>query len=101
MDVEVRHTLAHPVVHGHERSVCVEPGFDGPGQPLCGAEEGFDLGLGEVGQGLAVLAGHEEAMPGEDGSGVEEGDGVGLVEDDLGRLLAGHDAAEEAVHLVP
>jgi hypothetical protein len=47
-----------------------------------------------------MLARHQEAVAGEQGPNVEEGDGVVALEHDLGGPLAEDDLAEDAVGVV-
>src|SRR6478609_2854971 len=96
--VQVRHGLAHDVVHRHERALCAERTDDGRGEALGGPEHrGVQLGR-EVEEGVDVSSRHEQDVTLEDRAAVEEGDEVRLVEHDVGRHLPRHDRAEDAVH---
>ena len=84
MDVKVRHALADLVVHGDERPLGPDRPLDRLSQPLGVPEQGMDQMIGEIGEGLVMLAGDQKDMAGKEGTVVEEGDGALVFHDDGG-----------------
>jgi len=97
--MEVRHALADDVVHGDERPVRLHALLDRSGQPLGVAEQLADERTREVADRHVVVPRQEQRVAGEDGPGVEKAQGVGVLENDVCRSLAGDNVAEEAAGL--
>ena len=95
MDMEVRHALAHGVVHGHERARGVERHAERGGEPTGPAKQRVELGGRQLDEGAVMLSGHEEHVPHEQGPDVEEGHAVVVVEHDLRRCRPLDDATEQ------
>src|SRR5215210_4487944 len=99
VDVQVRDRLRDDVVDRVEDAVGLHRIADGDAQALGGLRERAEqLGRG-VEQRDDVLARHQERVAVEQRAVVEEGDEALVLVDDVGRNLAGHDAAERAAHV--
>jgi hypothetical protein len=97
VEVDMGDALAHHVVQR-------EPGPGvGEGRPLgrghapTGVEEGSKEVGGQVGEVGVVTARHDQGVPLEHRTDVEERHQVGLVEDDMTGPLPGDDVVEDAV----
>ena len=97
MGVQVGHALADDVVDGHEGAVGLERLLHRRRHPLHPFEVGPDLGGRKVYERHHVTAGYDEHVTREHGSPIEEGNGHVVIEDEMSRLLAGDDAAEDVV----
>ena len=60
--VEMRHALAHPVVHRDERARRAQAALDGPAEALHLGEERLEQLTREIDQRLVVLAGDDEGV---------------------------------------
>ena len=92
--MQVRHRLAHLVVHRDERAVGLHPCLDRPRDPLNGDEERPDHVERHVGQRFDVRARRDQRVPQEDRPVVQERDGNLVLIDHVCRDLAGDDRAE-------
>ena len=97
VEVQVRHRLADRVVDRDEGSLRAEAVLDRGRDPLRGGEEAVAQPGRQVREGLDVLARDEQDVALEDRPGVEEGDEVVGLEDEVAGQVAGHDPAEDAV----
>ena len=99
MHVQVRHRLAHDVVHRDERALRTEPSHRRGGQPSRRVGEAGAETRGQVEQGVDVEPRDEQDVALEDRAPVEERDEIGLVEDEVSRDRARSDRTERAVHV--
>jgi hypothetical protein len=97
VDVQVRDALADAVVDRDEAALGAEGVLDRAGQPPDAAEERLHQLVRQVGQRLEVSAGHQQHVPREQRTVVEERDALPVVVDHVGRELSEHDPAEDAV----
>jgi hypothetical protein len=70
--------------------------FQDAGEPLSEDDDSRSKLGGEVIEGRVVIARDDLHMPGPDRAGIEKGDQIVVLIDDVGRDLAPRDAAEEA-----
>src|SRR5688572_21443471 len=98
MDVEVRHTLAHAVVHGDERALRPEAALDRDREAPRVREERLDEVEGQVPEGLVMHLRHEEGVAWKERLAIEEGDRAVVLEDDVRGGRAAGDLAENAGH---
>jgi hypothetical protein len=96
VNMQVGHALADLVVYGHKRAVGVDRGAHRDAEAAGRGEQRLEEVIGQLVEALDVLAGHQECVPGKQGPAVEEGDGVLLIEHDVGTALAGDDLTESA-----
>lgn len=96
MYVQVRHALAHAIIHGHERTFGMHGRFYGPAEQLGIAEESMQGLRGQFRQGFYVCARHQERVARKQGTLVEKRQRSFIFEYHRCRSGAGDDITERA-----
>jgi hypothetical protein len=93
--VQVRHTLAHAIIHRNERAVRLHSRLDRARQKLNVTKDRFNQVRGQIDQSLIMLFGDKQAMTWKDRTMIEKGQAVVVFEDDASSEFAARDFAEQ------
>ena len=95
MHVQVRHTLAHAIIHRDERAVRLHSHLDRARQKLNVTKHRFNQGRGQIDQSFIMLFGDKQAMTREDRTMIEKGQAVVVFKDDASGEFTTSDFAEQ------
>ena len=96
MHVQVRHTLAHAIIHRDERSVRLHSHLDRARQKLNVTKNRFNQGRGQIDQSFIMLFGDKQAMTRKDRPMIEKCQAVVVFKDDASGEFATRNFAEQA-----